>query len=116
MSVGEYVATPPTLVDGDLRKLRLDSTGALVVSGGGGGGGTSEVEVTNFPATQPVSGTVAVSGSVAVTGPLTNAQLTAQALATEATLASVLTELQTLNAALVTANGHLANIETNTAA
>ena len=32
---------------------------------GGGGGGASSVEVTNFPATQ------------AVTGPLTNAQLTA---------------------------------------
>ncbi len=98
---GEYLASPPTLTDGDQQKLRLDSTGALVVSGGGGGG-TSQVEVTNFPATQPVS------------GPLTNAQLTAQALATEATLASVLTELQTLNAALVTANGHLAAIETNT--
>jgi len=36
-----------------------------------GGGGSSEVEVTNFPATQPVSGTVTA------TGPLTNAQLTA---------------------------------------
>lgn len=27
----------------------------------GGGGGSSQVEVTNFPATQPVSGTVAVT-------------------------------------------------------
>lgn len=52
------------------------------VDASGGGGGTSEVEVTNFPATQPVSGTVSVSGSVAVTGPLTNAQLTAQGLLT----------------------------------
>lgn len=39
-----------------------------VVSNGGGGG---EVTVTNFPATQPVSGTVTA------TGPLTNAQQTA---------------------------------------
>lgn len=39
----------------------------LPVSGGGGGGGGS-VTVTNFPATQPVSGTVAVTGA------LTNAQ------------------------------------------
>ncbi|MDX3929110.1 MAG: hypothetical protein QHC90_25330 [Shinella sp.] len=37
----------------------------------GGGGGTSQVQVTNFPATQPVSGTVTA------TGPLTNAQQTA---------------------------------------
>lgn len=28
---------------------------------GGGGGGASQVEVTNFPATQPVSGTVTVT-------------------------------------------------------
>ena len=68
----------------------------------GGGGGTSEVEVTNFPATQ------------AVTGPLTNAQLTAQGLATQATLEAVLTELQAITSALGTANGHLAQIETNT--
>jgi len=35
------------------------------------------VAVSNFPAVQPVSGTVAVSGSVAVTGPLTNVELRA---------------------------------------
>jgi hypothetical protein len=72
-----------------------------VDTGGGGGGGGGEVEVTNWPATQPVSGTVAVSAvtatvntaitnwpatqpvsiansvSIAVTGPITNAQLVA---------------------------------------
>lgn len=43
----------------------------LPVSGGGGGGGGGSVTVSNFPATQPVSGTVTA------TGPLTNAQFTA---------------------------------------
>lgn len=52
-----------------------------------GGGGSSEVEVTNFPATQAVTGPltdeelraapVPVSGTVTATGPLTNAQFTA---------------------------------------
>lgn len=54
--------------------------------GGAGGGGLTDAElraspvdvlVTNFPATQPVSGTVSISGSVAVTGPLTDAELRA---------------------------------------
>lgn len=66
------MGAPVTLVDPN----------GVYVDASGGGSGTSEVEVTNFPATQPVSGTVAVSGSVAVTGPLTNAQLTAQGLMT----------------------------------
>lgn len=44
----------------------IDSAGnATLIGAGGGGGGSSQVEVTNFPATQAVS------------GPLTNAQLTA---------------------------------------
>ena len=47
---------------------------------GGGGGGTSEVEVTNFPATQDISGEVTISGTVPVSGPLTNAQLRASAV------------------------------------
>lgn len=54
--------------------------GPIEISGGGGGG-TSEVEVTNFPATQPVSGpltnTELRASAIAVSGPLTNAQLTA---------------------------------------
>lgn len=37
------------------------------ISGGGGGSGGGTVEVSNFPATQPVSGTVTA------TGPITNA-------------------------------------------
>ena len=48
-----------------------------VDDGSGGGGGGGSVSVSNFPATQPVSGTVGVSGTVAVSGPITNAQLTA---------------------------------------
>jgi hypothetical protein len=38
------------------------------------------VAVSNFPGTQPVSGTVSISGSVAVTGPLTDTQLRASAV------------------------------------
>lgn len=37
--LAEYVENPPTLTDGTSRALRIDSTGALVVTGGGGGGG-----------------------------------------------------------------------------
>lgn len=44
--------------------VRTDSSGNLQVSLVG----SSTVAVNNFPATQPVSGTVAISGSVAVTG------------------------------------------------
>lgn len=103
-------------VDADGRRIKLATTvnengeHTIAVAGAGGGGGSSQVEVTNFPATQPVS------------GPLTNAELVAQALATAAlqdagntVLASILTELQTLNTAMVTANGHLATIAANTA-
>lgn len=43
----------------------------IVGGGGGGGGGGGDVTVTNWPTTQPVSGTVTA------TGPLTNAQFTA---------------------------------------
>ena len=44
----------------------IDSDGnATLIGSSGGGGGSSDVTVTNFPETQPVS------------GPLTNAQLTA---------------------------------------
>jgi len=48
----------------------------LVTSGGEGGGGSSQVEVTNFPATQDISGEVTISGTVPVSGPVTVAELT----------------------------------------
>ena len=80
-----------------------DGTHAEVVASSGSGGGTgSSVEVTNFPATQPVS------------GPLTNAQLTAQALASSANQATIITALGNILTELQTANGHLATIATNT--
>jgi hypothetical protein len=93
-----------------------------VVSGGGGGGGGGSVSVTNFPATQAVSGpltntelrasAVPVSGSVnvsnfpasqTVTGPLTDTQLRASAVpvsvsgvATASNQTSQTTELQAI--------------------
>ena len=45
-----------------------------------GSNAIGSVSVSNFPITQPVSGTVSVSGSVAVTGPLTDTQLRATAV------------------------------------
>lgn len=54
------MGAPVTLVDPDGKYVDAS-----------GGGGASEVTVSNFPATQPVSGTVTA------TGPLTNAQLIA---------------------------------------
>lgn len=47
------MGTPVTLVD---------PNGNYVDASGGGGGGPATVTVSNFPATQPVSGTVAVTG------------------------------------------------------
>lgn len=72
-----------------LQQFQFDGSGNLKTTGGGGGGGGLVdqgaagvdpwlVEVTNFPATQPVSGTVAVSNFPAtqpVSGPLTDAEL-----------------------------------------
>lgn len=122
-----------TTTDADGKQVKIastvdDETGehTIAVAGGGGGGeGSGQVEVTNFPETQPVSGPLTDAelraAPVPVSGPLTDAELAARALATAANQASskavldnILTELQTLNAALVTANGHLATIATNT--
>lgn len=76
---------------------------------GGGGSGPSEVEVTNFPSSQPV------------TGPLTNAQFTAvtgaasaaawDGEAASATIVSILKSLHEQNEIMI---GHLATIATNT--
>jgi len=41
--VGKYFATPPTLADGDLKHLRVDSTGALVTAGAGSTEATGNV-------------------------------------------------------------------------
>lgn len=45
--------------------IASDGTLQELEPGNGGGGAAGEVEVTNFPATQPVSGTVAVTGIAA---------------------------------------------------
>jgi hypothetical protein len=62
----------------------------------------SSIAVSNFPATQPVSGTVGVTGSVAVTGPATDAQLRATPLPVSGTVTATgpLTDAQ-LRAATV---------------
>lgn len=59
------------LADDGINFINVSEDTPLPVAGAGGGGGGGEVEVTNFPATQVVSGTVTA------TGPLTNAQFTA---------------------------------------
>lgn len=58
------------LADDGINVINVSEDNPLPVSGGGGGGGGS-VTVSNFPTTQPVSGTVTA------TGPITNAQFTA---------------------------------------
>ena len=115
-------------------EVNVDGEHVLKVSGdsGSGSGGSGPVEVTGpltddelraspVPVSGPLTDTELRASPVPVTGPLTGAELGQAGLATETTLGSVLsilgdilTELQTLNAALVTANGHLAQIEANT--
>jgi hypothetical protein len=73
VNVAGTVPVSGPLTDAQLRAAAVPVSGTLAVS--------------NFPATQPVSGTVAISGSVAVTGPLTDAQL--RAAAVPVSLASV---------------------------
>lgn len=126
-----------TTTDADGKQVKIASTvdgetgeHTIAVAGGGGGGEASgQVEVTNFPETQPVSGPLtdaqlraeAVPVAVdfpetqPVSGPLTNAQLLAAALATEAKQDDVLTVLGNILTELQTANGHLETIATNTA-
>jgi hypothetical protein len=83
---GVYNAVPPTPADEQELALQLDSEGNLLVNiavGGGGGTGSNvniasvggaavtsplPVAVSNFPVTQPISGTVAISGTVPVSG------------------------------------------------
>lgn len=64
---GIYNATPPTLTDGQQAGLQLDANGQLKVIGTSTVSGS--VSVSNFPATQPVSGTLtcnAGTGTLAV--------------------------------------------------
>lgn len=66
-----------------------DGTFALATSGGGGGG-ASEVSVTNFPATQPVSGPVTNAQLTAVTGTAAQTAVTTDPAAAGQTVLSVL--------------------------
>lgn len=94
--VSSYIAS-----DGSLQQT--------TVIEGGGGGASGQVEVTNFPTSQ------------AVTGPLTNAQLTAvtgaanatawDGSAASATMVSILKALHAQNAQII---GLLNDIKTNT--
>lgn len=71
---------------------------------GGGGGGTLEVEVTNFPATQPVSGPLTNAQLTAVTGTAAQTAVTTDPAAagqtTNAILRGILAELQAQTALL----------------
>lgn len=86
--------------------IAVNSDGTPISGGGGSGGGT--VEVSNFPASQPV------------TGPLTNAQLTA-VTGTASTAewpgtgnATVIALLKAIHTQAVATNTLLAQIVTNT--
>lgn len=66
-----YLASPPALVDQQTVQLRVDSTGALAVTGGGGGGGGAvtiadgaDVAEGATTATAYVDGTGAAAGTV----------------------------------------------------
>lgn len=56
-----------TFLNADNKLVSVSADNPLPTSSGGGGSGPSEVEVTNFPATQAVSGTVTVT-SLATAG------------------------------------------------
>jgi hypothetical protein len=71
------LATTPSATD----RLTIFFDDGVAVSNG-----PTSVSVSNFPATQPVSGTVGVSGTVPVSGPLTDTQLRATAVPVSGTV------------------------------
>ncbi len=99
--------------------VSLDSIRAVVAlledMAGGGGGGSSDVNVLNFPATQPVSGTVTVTG-IATAGSTNIGSTSAAAYADDTgadagTLVGLLKGIYVQNAAIIAL---LTAIETNT--
>lgn len=82
-----------------------------------GGGGTQDVEVTNFPATQPVSGTVTVSALATAgstqQGAIANPAYTDDTGAANGTMIALLKGIYVQNAEMITL---LTQIETNTQA
>lgn len=110
-----------TTTDADGKKVKIASTvdgetgeHTIAVGGGGSGGGSSQVEVTNFPETQPVSGPLtdaelrAAPVPVAVdfpetqpvSGPLTAAEFAAADPATDAAVNGLSTHLVAIAGAL----------------
>lgn len=87
------MGAPVTLVDPD---------GRYVDASGGGGSGPSEVEVTNFPPTQAVSGPLTNAQLTAVTGTAAQTAVTTDPTASGQTvvalLRGILSELQAINA------------------
>jgi len=118
----------------DIPSLDKPTTAVIVVDQNGdpvsfGGGGTSEVEVTNFPTTQAVTGpltdTQLRASAVPVSGPVTEAELTAvvgllsagaysdDTGAADGSVIGLLKGIYVQNAAIISL---LTQIETNTSA
>lgn len=90
----------------DVAKKYYEAALAGSLPPSGGGGGTAEVEVTNFPATQPISGTVAVT-SIATAGStqqgaIANPPYTDATGAATGTMIALLKGLYVQNAQMIT--------------
>ncbi len=134
-----YNSTAPTITSGNTSSLQGDVNGNLkvVLSGtstvsvsnfpatqpvsgtvslGAGAAAIGSVSVSNFPATQPVSGTVSISGSVAVTGAFFQATQPVSIAATVATTnAQDISSTATPVAVTVTAATNTALVSANAA-
>lgn len=72
---GIYNASPPTLSDGQQRQVRLDSSGALVISSGATGSSANQVQGTQADSSTATGNPVNVAGRYTSTLPtLTNGQ------------------------------------------
>lgn len=102
------MGTPVTLVD---------PNGNYVDASGGGGGGPATVTVSNFPATQPVSGTVAVTAIATAgstqQGAIANPAYTDATGAANGTMIALLKGLYVQQAQMIAL---LNDIKTNTSA
>lgn len=108
------VETNGDVVSYDTDTGRREALGVVVLAGEPGGGG-GQVEVTNFPETQAVSGTVTVSG-LATAGSTNIGAVSAAAYADDTgaangTLVALLKGIYVQNAAIIAL---LTQIETNT--
>lgn len=64
---GQYNSTPPTITDGDLRALQLDSSGNLKVNVEAGGGGGGNVNLTEVGGSSYALGSTTSANSLPVT-------------------------------------------------